>query len=82
MSSQVMVAESALHLHHIEFYQVEARGGCCIPVQCDHSNEEETKALFERIEREQNGQLDVLVNNAYAAVPVSQPPYCTAEVRL
>lgn len=26
------------------------------------------KALFDRVDREQNGKLDVLVNNAYAAV--------------
>jgi len=30
--------------------------------------DDEVKALFERIKQEQNGKLDVLVNNAYAAV--------------
>lgn len=35
---------------------------------CDHSKPDEIKALFEQIEKEQNGQLDVLVNNAYSAV--------------
>ncbi|XP_078486227.1 dehydrogenase/reductase SDR family member 1 [Ciona intestinalis] len=42
--------------------------GKCIPVQCDHSKDEEIKKLFEQISNEQNGTLDLLVNNAYAAV--------------
>lgn len=50
--------------------EVTRRGGKGIAVYCDHSNPEEVKALFERIEKEQNGQLDVMVNNAYSAVPV------------
>ena len=50
--------------------QVEERGGKCIPVQCDHSKDEEIKNLFEKIKNEQDGQLDVLVNNAYSAFKV------------
>ena len=50
--------------------QVEQRGGKCIPVQCDHSNEEEIEKLFEKIKSEQDGQLDVLVNNAFSAARV------------
>lgn len=53
------------------FLQIEARGGKCIPVQCDHANDEQVKQLFEQISKEQNGRLDVLVNNAYSAVTVS-----------
>ncbi|XP_067652032.1 dehydrogenase/reductase SDR family member 1-like [Haliotis asinina] len=48
--------------------EVEARGGKCIPVQCDHSKDEDVEKLFDRVGREQDGRLDVLVNNAYAAV--------------
>ncbi|XP_071493540.1 dehydrogenase/reductase SDR family member 1-like [Diadema antillarum] len=48
--------------------EIESRGGKCVPVQCDHSKDDQIKALFERIEKEQHGRLDVLVNNAYAAV--------------
>lgn len=48
--------------------EVEARGGKCIPVACDHAKDDQVKALFERIDKEQNGRLDLLVNNAYAAV--------------
>jgi hypothetical protein len=51
--------------------QIKARGGNCIPVQCDHSKDEDIKSLFARINRDQEGQLDVLVNNAYSAVNVS-----------
>lgn len=59
-------------IHDILFwFQIEARGGKCIPVQCDHSKDEEVEKLFERVKSEQNGQLDVLVNNAYSAVTVS-----------
>jgi NAD(P)-dependent dehydrogenase (short-subunit alcohol dehydrogenase family) len=47
---------------------VEEAGGVCIPVQVDHSNDEQVRLLFERIQNEQNGQLDLLVNNAYAGV--------------
>jgi NAD(P)-dependent dehydrogenase (short-subunit alcohol dehydrogenase family) len=48
--------------------QIEINGGKAIIVYCDHSDAKQTHALFEQIEREQNGQLDVLVNNAFAAV--------------
>ncbi|XP_071802181.1 dehydrogenase/reductase SDR family member 1-like [Asterias amurensis] len=48
--------------------EIEARGGKCIPVQCDHSDDEQVKKLFEQISTEQNGRLDVLVNNAFSAV--------------
>ncbi len=48
--------------------EIRARGGTPIPIQVDHSNDKEVEALFERIKKEQKGQLDVLVNNAYAGV--------------
>ncbi len=51
--------------------QIEERGGKCIPVQCDHSKDEDIRNLFEQIKRDQDGQLDVLVNNAYSAVQVT-----------
>lgn len=50
--------------------EIEARGGKGIAVQVDHSNEDEVKMLFERIRREQNGQLDLLVNNVFSAIKV------------
>lgn len=47
---------------------VEAAGGVCIPVQVDHSDDEQVRSLFERIQAEQDGRLDLLVNNVYAGV--------------
>ncbi len=46
---------------------VESVGGGCIPVVVDHSNDEQVRLLFEQIQAEQ-GQLDILVNNAYSGV--------------
>ena len=47
---------------------VEEAGGICIAVPVDHSDDEQIKSLFEQIDREQNGQLNLLVNNAYGGV--------------
>jgi NAD(P)-dependent dehydrogenase (short-subunit alcohol dehydrogenase family) len=47
---------------------VEKAGGICIVVPVDHSDDQQIKSLFEQIDREQNGQLDLLVNNAYGGV--------------
>ncbi|XP_041848017.1 dehydrogenase/reductase SDR family member 1 [Melanotaenia boesemani] len=48
--------------------EVNERGGKCVPVVCDSTKDDDIKELFERIKHEQNGRLDVLVNNAYAGV--------------
>ena len=48
--------------------EVEAKGGVCIPIQVDHSDDEQVRGVFDRIQREQDGRLDLLVNNAYAGV--------------
>lgn len=45
---------------------VTAAGGHGIPVRVDHSDNEQIKGLFDQVEREQ-GRLDILVNNAFAA---------------
>lgn len=45
--------------------EIERAGGKGIAVVCDHSDDEQVKALFERVKREQ-GRLDILVNNALA----------------
>ena len=44
---------------------VTEAGGQGIAVQTDHTQEEEVEALFERVKKEQNGQLDVLVNDVW-----------------
>jgi len=48
--------------------EIRSRGGEAIPVVVDHSNDNEVLKLFEKIKDENNGRLDVLVNNAYAGV--------------
>ncbi|SDH71456.1 SDR family NAD(P)-dependent oxidoreductase [Pseudomonas panipatensis] len=42
---------------------IDAAGGRGIAVQCDHGDDAQVRALFQRIDEEQ-GQLDLLVNNA------------------
>jgi NAD(P)-dependent dehydrogenase (short-subunit alcohol dehydrogenase family) len=44
---------------------VTAAGGTGIPVRVDHTVPAEVKALFERIKQEQNGRLDILVNDIW-----------------
>lgn len=43
--------------------EVTAAGGRGIPVVCDHTNDDEVRALFERMAAD-HGHLDVLVANA------------------
>jgi NAD(P)-dependent dehydrogenase (short-subunit alcohol dehydrogenase family) len=45
--------------------ELTARGGTGIAVRCDHTDDAQVEALFERIRSEQ-GRLDVLVNNAWS----------------
>ena len=42
---------------------VSAAGGVGIPLQCDHSDDQQVAGVFERIQAE-SGRLDILVNNA------------------
>lgn len=44
---------------------VTARGGVGIAVRTDHTSPEQVKALFERVEKEQDGRLDLLVNDIW-----------------
>jgi NAD(P)-dependent dehydrogenase (short-subunit alcohol dehydrogenase family) len=46
--------------------EVDELGGRGVAVRCDHSDDEQVKGVFERIRSEQ-GQLDILVNNACSA---------------
>lgn len=45
--------------------EVTKMGGTGIAVRCDHHNDAETEALFERVKKEQQ-KLDILVNSAWA----------------
>lgn len=46
--------------------EVTARGGKGIAVACDCNDPAQIRALFEQVAREQDGRLDILVNNATA----------------
>jgi NAD(P)-dependent dehydrogenase (short-subunit alcohol dehydrogenase family) len=48
---------------HATAREIDALGGTGIAVACDHANDDQVRALFERVESE-SGQLDILVNNA------------------
>ncbi|WP_182346336.1 SDR family NAD(P)-dependent oxidoreductase [Tomitella gaofuii] len=43
--------------------EITARGGTGVPVICDHADDAQVAALFERV-RAEHGRLDILVNNA------------------
>lgn len=45
--------------------EVSRAGGRGIAVRCDHTQEDEVAALFQRVAHEQRGRLDLLVNNAW-----------------
>jgi NAD(P)-dependent dehydrogenase (short-subunit alcohol dehydrogenase family) len=44
--------------------EIDRVGGRGLAVRCDHTDEEQVAALFQRVERE-HGRLDLLVNNAW-----------------
>ncbi|MGB3199924.1 MAG: SDR family NAD(P)-dependent oxidoreductase [Nodosilinea sp.] len=54
---------------------VNQAGGVARPVPVDHSDDDQVRALFEQIEAEQAGRLDLLVNNAYAGVSALKAAY-------
>jgi len=45
--------------------RVARKGGIGIPIRVDHTEEDEVKALFDRIRNEQSGKLDILVNDIW-----------------
>jgi NAD(P)-dependent dehydrogenase (short-subunit alcohol dehydrogenase family) len=51
--------------------QVTAAGGRGIAVRVDHSQPDEVEALIERIAAEQDGRLDVLVNDVWGGDPLA-----------
>jgi NAD(P)-dependent dehydrogenase (short-subunit alcohol dehydrogenase family) len=48
--------------------EIDAAGGTGIAVTCDHRDDAQVAALFERV-RTESGRLDILVNNAAAVYP-------------
>src|SRR5262249_22658543 len=53
--------------------EVTARGGTGIAVRCDHTDDEQVAAVFDRIAREQD-RLDLLVNNAWSGYEIGPDP--------
>jgi NAD(P)-dependent dehydrogenase (short-subunit alcohol dehydrogenase family) len=51
---------------------VTALGGKGIAVRVDHTIEDEVKVLFEHVKQEQNGHLDVLVNDVWGGDELTQ----------
>lgn len=51
---------------------VTAYGGTGIWVQVDHTQTEQVKALFERVSEEQEGRLDILVNDIWGGDPLTE----------
>lgn len=51
---------------------VTVRGGTGISVRVDHTVPDDVRALFERIQREQDGRLDVLVNDVWGGDELSE----------
>lgn len=45
--------------------EINHRGGVGIPVSVDHRDDKQVEALFQKISAEQDGCLDILVNNAF-----------------
>ena len=50
---------------------VDAAGGTGIPVRVDHTVPEEVRGLFDRVADEQDGRLDVLVNDIWGGDPLT-----------
>jgi NAD(P)-dependent dehydrogenase (short-subunit alcohol dehydrogenase family) len=53
--------------------QVTGRGGTGIAVRCDHTDDQQVRAVFDQISTEQ-GRLDLLVNNAWSGYEISPDP--------
>jgi NAD(P)-dependent dehydrogenase (short-subunit alcohol dehydrogenase family) len=51
---------------------VEQAGGKGIPIQVDHSDVEQVANLMQRVASEQNGQLDLLVNDIWGGDPLTE----------
>lgn len=47
-------------------------GGHGTPIQVDHTDEKQVQALFNRINKEQNGQLDILINDIWGGDPLTE----------
>uniref|UniRef100_A0A915DW21 Dehydrogenase/reductase SDR family member 1 n=1 Tax=Ditylenchus dipsaci TaxID=166011 RepID=A0A915DW21_9BILA len=46
--------------------EIAKKGGESVVVFCDHANSEDVRSLFNKIEADNQGKLDILVNNAFS----------------
>jgi len=53
--------------------QVTARGGTGIAIRCDHADDEQVRAVFDRITAD-HPRLELLVNNAWSGYEISPDP--------
>jgi NAD(P)-dependent dehydrogenase (short-subunit alcohol dehydrogenase family) len=51
---------------------IRRSGGAAVPVRVDHTDEEEVRALFRQIARENHGRLDVLVNDVWGGEELTE----------
>ncbi|WP_163530010.1 SDR family oxidoreductase [Halobacillus ihumii] len=51
---------------------VTKAGGHGIPVQVDHTDEQQVKQFIEKVNQDQNGQLDILVNDIWGGDPLTE----------
>ena len=54
---------------------VTARGGEGVHVQVDHTDREQVEALFDRVREEQDGRLDILVNDMTGDAHMERKPF-------
>jgi len=62
---------------------ITAAGGFGVALQCDHADDGQVKAVFERVKAEQS-HLDLLVNNAttIGADPLAPPPFWNKSIAI
>ncbi|WP_079529558.1 SDR family oxidoreductase [Halobacillus hunanensis] len=51
---------------------VSKAGGHGIPIQVDHTDESQVKQFIEKVNQDQNGQLDILVNDIWGGDPLTE----------
>lgn len=51
---------------------VTARGGIGIPIRVDHTSEEEVEAFFRQVAEQQDGRIDILVNDIWGGDPLTE----------
>jgi NAD(P)-dependent dehydrogenase (short-subunit alcohol dehydrogenase family) len=51
---------------------VAAEGGCGVPIRVDHTDPDQVRSLLHRIGDDQNGRLDLLVNDIWGGDPLTR----------